>query len=91
MERSQAQSAQAQVLRSVRASAPPPAALQVQVGDAAAVVGDVAQSAIKARPALRLRLTLEGGADLLLAAEAELQRDAFGGAITKAAADVFHG
>jgi hypothetical protein len=60
-----------------------------QVGDAAAVVGDVAQSAIKARPALRLRLTLEGGADLLLAAEAELQRDAFGGAITKAAADVF--
>ena len=51
-----------------------------QVDDAAALVGDVAQRAIEAGPALGLDLLLQGGPDFLLAARAELQSDALGGA-----------
>ena len=59
-----------------------------QIGDAAAVVGDVAQRAIEAGPALGLDLLLQGGADFLLAARPQLQGDALGGAAAKPPADV---
>ena len=59
-----------------------------QIGHATALVGDVAQRPVEAGPALGLHLPLQGGADLLLAARAELQGDAFRGAVAKTSADV---
>ena len=59
-----------------------------QIGDAAVLIRDVAQGPVEAGPALGVDLLLQGGADLLLAARAELQGDALGGAIAEAAADV---
>ena len=44
--------------------------------------------AVEAGPALRLHLALQRRADLLLAARAELQGHALGGAISKSPADV---
>ena len=59
-----------------------------QIGHPAALIGHVAERPVEAGPALGLDLPLQGRPDLLLAAWAELQGDALGGAIAKAAADV---
>ena len=59
-----------------------------EVDHAAALIGDVAQRAVEARPALGLDLLLQGGPDFLLAARPELQGDALGGAVAEALADV---
>ena len=59
-----------------------------QVGDAAVLVRDVAQGPVEAGPALGLDFLFQGRADFQLAARTELQRDALGGAVAEALADV---
>ena len=59
-----------------------------EIDDAAAVVGDVAQRPVEARPALGLHLALECALDLLFGPRPQLERDPFGSPIAEAAADV---
>ena len=59
-----------------------------EVDHAAALIGDVAQRAIEAGPALGLDLLLQGGPDFLLGARAELQGNPLGGAVAESLLDV---
>ena len=59
-----------------------------KIGDPAALVGDVAERSIEAGPAFGLDLLLQTGADLLLAARPQFQRDPLRCAAAKTVADV---
>ena len=59
-----------------------------QVGDPAALVGDVAERSVETGPAFRPDLVLQSRADFLLAARSQFQRDPFRRAGAKALADV---
>ena len=59
-------------------------AARTQIGDATALVGDVAERSVETGPAFRLDLVLQSGADFLLAARPQFQRDPLCGAGAKA-------
>ena len=63
-------------------------AARTKIGDAAALVGDVAQRSIQAGPALGLDLPLQGVPDGLFVARPKLERDAFLRPAAKTAADI---
>src|SRR6185437_5877792 len=59
-----------------------------EIGDAAALVRDVAQRAIEAGPTLRLDLPLQRALNLLFGARTQLEGDPLRGSVADAAADV---
>ena len=59
-----------------------------KIGDPAALVGDVAERSVETGPALGVGLVFQPGADFLLAAWSQLQRDPFRRPAAKAPADV---
>jgi hypothetical protein len=59
-----------------------------EVYDTAALIGDVAQRAIEAGPALGLDLLLQSAPDILLGARAEFQSNPLGGAVAESLLDV---